>query len=684
MDRAKLWTLPDEKPLLIGPAVTPATARAHADWADGLVTVNQPPEILRAGGAASTGTPAAAATSTLQVHVSWAPDAETALDVARDQMAGQVFGPPVAWDLDTPEAFDSLGIHVGDDALRRSVLVDHDPARLADRISELVAIGFDAVYLHQVATDPAPERREARRRRTDEHPAQRDPRGVRRHGRRAPAPPAEAGDRMRIHDTGDLWWKNAVIYCLDVETYMDWNDDGVGDLPGLVQRIDHLADLGVTCLWLMPFYPTADCDDGYDISDFYGVDPRLGDAGDLVEVIRTAKDRGIRVIVDLVVNHTSEQAPVVPERPQEQGQPVPRLLRVALGQAAVDQGQGRLPRQGGRASGPRTTPPGEWYRHTFYHQQPDLNTANPQVRDAIAKVIGYWAELGLSGFRVDAVPFFLADAAKTPGDKVEDKHDFLKELRAFLTRRVGDAILMGEVNLPYEEQQQYFGGDGADSDELDAAVRLHRRCRTCTWRCARQDAGPIAKALDGAAGDPARRPVGHLRPQPRRAHAGQAVRGREAGGVRRLRPGPRHAALRPRPAPTPADDARRRPAPHPDGLLPALLAARHPGAVLRRGDRHGREPGRRGPAGRPHPDAVDVRAATAASPARRSAKLSGPVTEGGFGPEHVNVADQRRDPDSLLTFVQLLVRRYRECPELGWTPRAEILDQPHAAVLAHR
>ena len=114
---------------------------------------------------------------------------------------------------------------------------------------------------------------------------------------------------MRIRDTGDLWWKNAVVYCLDVETYMDRNDDGVGDLPGLVQRIDHLADLGVTCLWLMPFYPTADRDDGYDITDFFGVDPRLGDAGDLVELIRTAKDRGIRVIADLVVNHTSDRHP---------------------------------------------------------------------------------------------------------------------------------------------------------------------------------------------------------------------------------------------------------------------------------------------------------------------------------------------------------------------------------------
>ena len=114
---------------------------------------------------------------------------------------------------------------------------------------------------------------------------------------------------MRITDTADLWWKSAVIYCLDVEKFLDWDDDGVGDFAGLVHRIDYLHELGVTCLWLMPFSPTPNRDDGYDISDFYGIDPRLGDFGDFVEMIRMTQDHGIRVIIDLVVNHTSDQHP---------------------------------------------------------------------------------------------------------------------------------------------------------------------------------------------------------------------------------------------------------------------------------------------------------------------------------------------------------------------------------------
>lgn len=152
VDRAQLWTVPDVKPRLVGPAVTPETARAHAGWADGLVTVNQAPDVLRrvvgeyrdAGGRGQIA---------LQVHISYATDPDEALRLAREQWAGNAIGSPHTWDLAMPAEFDARAADVTDDDLRTSVLVEHEPARLLDRLTELVGIGFDAVYLHQVATD---------------------------------------------------------------------------------------------------------------------------------------------------------------------------------------------------------------------------------------------------------------------------------------------------------------------------------------------------------------------------------------------------------------------------------------------------------------------------------------------------------------------------------------------------
>ena len=487
---------------------------------------------------------------------------------------------------------------------------------------------------------------------------------------------------MRIRDTGDLWWKSAVVYCLDVETYMDWDDDGIGDLPGLVQRLDHLADLGVTCLWLMPFYPTADRDDGYDITDFYGVDPRLGDAGDLVELIRTARDRGIRVIADLVVNHTSDRHPWFrsarssPDSPYRDfyvwrtDEPPPTGDQVVF----PDQETG-IWTYDERAEA--------WYRHRFYRHQPDLNTANPAVRDAIAKVVGYWAELGLAGFRVDAVPFMLADTANAPGDDIEHPHEFLKALRSFLSRRTGDSILMGEVNLPYEEQRLFFGdqdGDGdAEGDELTLQFDFVLM-QQMYLALARQDAGPLAQALRD-------------RPEiPRDAQWATFVRNHDELTLDKLSDDERAEVFA---AFGPEEDMqlygrglRRRLPPMLDGdprrvrMVYSLLFTLPGTPVLFYGEEIGMAENLDAP-GR-----LAVRTPMQWTPERnggfssaRPSLLPGPVTTGGFGPEFVNVSAQRQDPDSLLRFVTLLARRYRECPELGWSG-VRVLDQPHLEVLA--
>ena len=300
---------------------------------------------------------------------------------------------------------------------------------------------------------------------------------------------------MRITDTSDLWWKTAVIYCLDIETYYDANGDGVGDVIGLTERVGYLADLGVTCIWLMPFYASPDKDDGYDISDYLTVDPRLGDVGLLVELVHLAHARGIKVIADLVINHTSDQHPWFKASRREKD-PAKNPFRAYYVWRDTEPGntssQVVFPDKED-SIWEKDEKTGEWYLHHFYRFQPDLNLDEPAVIAEIERVVGYWLQLGFDGFRVDGVPFLAQTAAEMGDDEFTvNPHTIMTHLRRVLSRRNGRAMMLGEVNLPRKQQLAFFGGSDADE--------LHMQFDFITMQAtylamARADARPIIAAL---------------------------------------------------------------------------------------------------------------------------------------------------------------------------------------------
>src|SRR6478752_3737554 len=236
---------------------------------------------------------------------------------------------------------------------------------------------------------------------------------------------------MSVKVTSDLWWKDAIIYCLDVETFLDWNGDGVGDFHGLTERVDYLAGLGISCLWLMPFYPSGNVDDGYDITDFYAVDPRFGTFGDFTELIRTCHDRGIRVIADFVMNHTSDQHPWFQSARSSPDSPYRDFYLWRDERPPEKPGDVVFPdKETSNWAYDRSAR--KYYFHRFYSHQPDLNLNNPEVHEQLAQVMAFWLAQGLSGFRVDAVPFLIEGS-------IDDPHQVLRDLRASLNRRDGQA-----------------------------------------------------------------------------------------------------------------------------------------------------------------------------------------------------------------------------------------------------
>ena len=473
----------------------------------------------------------------------------------------------------------------------------------------------------------------------------------------------------------DLWYKNAIVYCLSVGTYMDANADGIGDFRGLMRRLDYLHGLGVTAVWLMPFQPSPGKDDGYDVSDYYGVNPAYGTLGDFVEFTHAAKQRGIRVIIDLVVNHTSDQHPWFKAARRDRNSEF-RDWYVWADKKPASANTGMVFPGVQKSTWSYDREAKAWYFHRFYDFQPDLNTSNPHVQAEILKIMGFWIQLGVSGFRMDAVPFVIS----TKGAKVKkpiEQYDMLRSLREFLQWRQGDSIILAEANVLPETDMQYFGDDG---DRMHMMFNFQAN-QNLFYALAAADARPLVKALKAT------------NPRPATAQWGMFLRNHDELDLGRLTAAQRGRVFD---AFGPSKDMqlydrgiRRRLAPMLEGdrrrieLAYSLMFTLPGTPVLRYGDELGMGDNL------DLPERVCARTPMqwSTEPQAGFTKSARPVVpvidRGPYGYEHINAAEQRRDPGSMLNWMERIIRMRKEVPEIGWG-NFTVIPTRHPALLVMR
>jgi maltose alpha-D-glucosyltransferase/alpha-amylase len=479
----------------------------------------------------------------------------------------------------------------------------------------------------------------------------------------------------------DLWYKDAVLYSLDVDSFQDSDGDGIGDFRGLGERLDYLSSLGVTCLWLLPFYPSPNRDNGYDVMDYYGVDPRLGTLGDFVEFMHKARERGIRVLVDLVVNHTSDQHPWFQAARQSKDSPY-RDYYIWSDSLPENAHEGMVFPGYQDAVWDWDEAAQAYYFHRFYAHQPDLNISNPAVRQEICKIMGFWLELGVSGFRVDAAPYLIEmkGAAARPG---EDHYDYLREFRDFLSWRRGDAILLAEANVSRDKVSEYFSDDARIQMLFSFLLNQH-----LFLALARQQAEPLVRGMRLAPVPP---PTGQW---------ANFLRNHDELDLGRLTPEERQdvfQAFAPDPGMQLYERGIRRRLPPMLGIQPGgdrkrlemaySLMFSLPGTPVLR---YGEEIGMGDDLSLPERESVrtamqwstERNAGFSTAPAERLARTV--ITDGPFGTgAGVDVENQQREAGSLLHWMERLVRTRKQCPEIGWGTW-EILETGDPGVFAHR
>lgn len=262
-------------------------------------------------------------------------------------------------------------------------------------------------------------------------------------------------------NSDSLWYKDAVIYELHVKTFHDSSGDGMGDFRGLIEKLDYLQELGVTAIWLLPFYPSPMRDDGYDIADYYDVNPKYGTLDDFRAFLEAAHERGLRVITELVINHTSDQNPWFQKsRRAAPGSPERELY--VWSDSPEKYKDARIIFKDFETSNWSWDPVAKaYYWHRFYSHQPDLNFDNPAVHKMVEEVLDFWLDMGVDGLRLDAIPY-LYEREDTNCENLPETHTYLKQLRAHMDAKFSDRMLLAEANQWPEDAVEYFG-DGDES-----------------------------------------------------------------------------------------------------------------------------------------------------------------------------------------------------------------------------
>ncbi|MGI5239784.1 alpha-amylase family protein [Dactylosporangium sp. CA-139066] len=485
----------------------------------------------------------------------------------------------------------------------------------------------------------------------------------------------------------ERWYRNAVMYSLDVRAFQDSNDDGIGDLQGVISRIDYLSRLGINTLWLSPIHPSPWRDGGYDVTDHYDIHPALGSLGDFAELMNVADERGVRVMLDLVLNHTSDEHPWFDSARSDPDSPY-RDWYVWSEEEPPDRTEGMVFPGVQETTWTYCEKAGAWYHHRFYDFQPDLNIRNPQVRAELAKVVSFWQRLGVSGFRVDGAPFVIErtrpGSSPQRGEPTDRDYAFLTQLREGTSWRRGDVVFLAEANVPQDELMRFFGdADGAANRlQMLFAFELNQALMVAL---ARRQPRAVVEAL------------ATLPPLPRHGQWATFLRNHDevdlSGLDERARqdvfeafgPRPEHQlygrGIRRRLAAMLGGDQRRL-------RMAYSLQFTMPGTpVLRYGDEIGMGEDLR------LPERDAIRTPMQWSPIAHAGFTSADVAaedlirpvidDGPFAYRDVNVTDQRRDPDSLLVWFERMLHTLRECEEIGIGDH-DVLPVEAEHVLAHR